>query len=619
MRLGGLFVFQVLWKLRHFFWEERKRYGIAVGLLLFLNVIDVIPPYLVGRSIDLMSQHGMTLRALAELVGALLLTIVVSYVCGVTWQYQLYSGARTLELSLRRRLMEHFLKMTPRFFEQNRTGDLMARSTNDLNAVMQTAGFGILTLIDSTTYSTTILVTMAVLDGWKLTLFSLVPMPFIALAMTKFGQILHDRFERAQDAFGDMNDRVLETVAGIRVVRAYAQEQNEERRFAETMADVYRKNIAVAKIDALFDPTISLLVGVTYLIGLGYGTYLVFQSQLTVGQLTSFNVYLGMLIWPMLAFGQLINIMQRGNASLDRVNETLAYEPDVVDADGAAEVARIDEIRFEGYSFRYPSSERDNLVDIDLVIRRGQTLGIVGRTGSGKSTLVKQLLREYPVGHRGRLLVNGLPIQDVRIDALHRLIGYVPQNPMLFSRSVRDNVRFAKHDATDEEVVRALHLAGFAEDIPRLPDGLDTLVGERGISLSGGQKQRIALARALILDPDLLILDDAMSAVDARTEAHILRSIRRVRQGRTTLIVSHRMSAVQHADYIVVLDDGRIAEAGTFQDLMRLGGWYAKQYLHQQAFGEASDDLAEDAEAPEEGAPGAAQPSLTGADRGDVR
>ncbi|WP_041694999.1 ABC transporter ATP-binding protein [Alicyclobacillus acidocaldarius] len=611
-------MFQVLWKLRHFFWEERKRYGIAVGLLLFLNVVDVIPPYLIGRAIDLMSQHGMTLRALAELVGALLLTIVVSYVCGVTWQYQLYSGARTLELSLRRRLMEHFLKMTPPFFEQNRTGDLMARSTNDLNAVMQTAGFGILTLIDSTTYSATILVTMAVLDGWKLTLFALVPMPFIALAMTKFGQMLHDRFERAQDAFGDMNDRVLETVAGIRVVRAYAQEQNEERRFAETMADVYRKNIAVAKIDALFDPTISLLVGVTYLIGLGYGTYLVFQSQLTVGQLTSFNVYLGMLIWPMLAFGQLINIMQRGNASLDRVNETLAYEPDVVDADGAVEVARIDEIRFEGYSFRYPSSERDNLVDIDLVIRRGQTLGIVGRTGSGKSTLVKQLLREYPVGHRGRLLVNGLLIQDVRIDALHRLVGYVPQNPMLFSRSVRDNVRFAKHDATDEEVLRALHLAGFAEDIPRLPDGLDTLVGERGISLSGGQKQRIALARALILDPDLLILDDAMSAVDARTEAHILRSIRRVRQGRTTLIVSHRMSAVQHADWIVVLDEGRIAEAGTFQDLMRLGGWYAKQYLHQQAFGEASGDLAEDAETPEEDAPGA-QPSLAGADRGDVR
>ncbi|WP_062309166.1 ABC transporter ATP-binding protein [Alicyclobacillus sendaiensis] len=584
-------MFRVLWKLRHFFWQERRRYGLAVGLLLFLNLVEILPPYFVGRAVDLISEHGLTARSLAELVGFLLLTIVVSYVCGFTWQYQLYSGARTLELSLRRRLMQHFLRMTPRFFEQYRTGDLMARSTNDLNAVMQTAGFGILTLIDSTTWSLTILVTMAVADSWKLTLASLLPMPVIAILMTKFGQILHGRFERAQDAFGDMNDRVLETVAGIRVVRAYAQEENEERRFAETMEDVYRKNAAVAQIDALFDPTISMLVGVTYLIGLGYGTYLVFQGQLTVGQLTSFNVYLGMLIWPMLAVGQLINIMQRGNASLDRVNEVLAYPPDVVDPDAALVAHRIEEIRFERYSFRYPTSDRDNLVDIDLVVKRGETLGVVGRTGSGKSTLVRQLLREYPVGHAGRLLINGQPIERFQLDALHRLMGYVPQNPMLFSRSVRDNVRFAKPDATDEEVLEALELAGFTDDLPRLPNGLDTMVGERGISLSGGQKQRIALARALILDPDVLILDDAMSAVDARTEVHILRSIRRVRQGRTTIIVSHRMPAVQHADRIVVLDDGRIAEQGTFQELMRLNGWYAQQYLHQQAFGEAEADL----------------------------
>ncbi|MDI9258674.1 ABC transporter ATP-binding protein [Alicyclobacillus sendaiensis] len=584
-------MFQVLWKLRHFFWQERRRYGLAVGLLLFLNLVEILPPYFVGRAVDLISEHGLTASSLAELVGFLLLTIVVSYVCGFTWQYQLYSGARTLELSLRRRLMQHFLRMTPRFFEQYRTGDLMARSTNDLNAVMQTAGFGILTLIDSTTWSLTILVTMAVADSWKLTLASLLPMPVIAILMTKFGQILHGRFERAQDAFGDMNDRVLETVAGIRVVRAYAQEENEERRFAETMEDVYRKNAAVAQIDALFDPTISMLVGVTYLIGLGYGTYLVFQGQLTVGQLTSFNVYLGMLIWPMLAVGQLINIMQRGNASLDRVNEVLAYPPDVVDQDAALVAHRIEDIRFERYSFRYPASDRDNLVDIDLVVKRGETLGVVGRTGSGKSTLVRQLLREYPVGHAGRLLINGQPIERFQLDALHRLMGYVPQNPMLFSRSVRDNVRFAKPDASDEEVLEALELAGFTEDLPRLPNGLDTMVGERGISLSGGQKQRIALARALILDPDVLILDDAMSAVDARTEVHILRSIRRVRQGRTTIIVSHRMPAVQHADRIVVLDDGRIAEEGTFQELMRLNGWYAQQYLHQQAFGEAEADL----------------------------
>ncbi|TDY49735.1 ATP-binding cassette subfamily B protein [Alicyclobacillus sacchari] len=587
-------MFQVLMKLRWFFWQQRKRYAIAVGLLLFLNFVEVAPPDIVGHAIDLMNQRGMTVGRLWNLIGALALVIVISYTCGFTWQYQLYGGARVLELSLRKRLMRHFLNMTPRFFEQNRTGDLMARSTNDLNAVSQTAGFGILTLIDSTTYSATILVTMGSLDGWRLTLLSLIPMPFIALAMTKYGKVLHERFTLAQDAFGDMNDRVLETIAGIRVVRAYAQEEHEEERFAATMADVYRKNIAVARIDALFDPTISMLVGITYLIGLGYGTYLVFQSQLTIGQLTSFNVYLGMLIWPMLAFGQLINIMQRGNASLDRVNETLAYEPDVVDPPTTVEVARPEDIRFEQLTFRYPTSDRDNLQDIELVICRGETLGIVGRTGSGKSTLLRQLLREYPPARAGALTISGVRIEQIAMDVVHGWLGYVPQNPMLFSRSVRDNVRFGRHDASDAEVLEALRLADFVKDIARLPNGLDTLVGERGISLSGGQKQRIALARALLIDPEILILDDAMSAVDARTEAHIIESIRSVRRGRTTLIASHRMSAVAHADWIVVMDDGRIAEEGTFADLMAQGGWYAKQYERQQAYGE---DALEDRDA----------------------
>ncbi|WP_067619080.1 ABC transporter ATP-binding protein [Alicyclobacillus acidiphilus] len=583
-------MFQVLRKLGWFFWEHRTRYIIAVGLLLLLNFVEIAPPDIIGHAIDLMNQGSMTTRAMVELCLVMLGVTVVSYVCGFTWWYQLFGGARLLELSLRSRLMRHFLRMTPRFFEQNRTGDLMARSTNDLNAVSQTAGFGILTLIDSTTFSSTILVAMGVLDGWKLTLLSLVPMPFITLAMTKYGKLLHERFTLAQDAFGDMNDRVLETIAGIRVVRAYAQERREERRFMETMGDVYRKNIAVAKIDALFDPTISVLVGITYLIGLGFGTYLVFHSQLTIGQLTSFNVYLGMLIWPMMAFGQLINIMQRGNASLDRVNETLAYVPDVDDAPNLVSIGVPERIEFRGYSFRYPTSETDNLRDIDLIIRRGETVGIVGRTGSGKSTLIRQLLREYPITCEGALLVNGVPIERVSIEEVHGWIGYVPQNPMLFSRSVADNVRFGLKDATDEQIRHALAAADFLKDVPSLPDGLDTLIGERGVSLSGGQKQRIALARALVIEPEILILDDAMSAVDARTEAHIIEGIRNERRGRTTIIATHRMPAVAHADWIVVMDEGRIVEEGTFEQLLTSDGWFKKQYERQQASEDWADE-----------------------------
>ncbi|MCL6443468.1 MAG: ABC transporter ATP-binding protein, partial [Alicyclobacillus sp.] len=387
-------MFMVLRKLSWFFWQQRVRYGIALTLLMALNFIEVAPPSLIGKAIDGMNQGTLTAGRLWGIIGIYLGLILLMYVFGFTWQFNLFGGANLLQRTLRSRLMQHFLRMTPTFFEKSRTGDLMARATNDLNAVSQTAGFGILTLIDSTTFAATILATMAIAISWKLTLFSLLPLPLMAFAMTKYGKLVHERFMAAQDAFGDMNDRVLETIAGIRVIRAYVQERAEERRFDETTEDVFRKNVAVARIDALFEPSIKLLVGMTYLIGLGYGSYMVFQSKITLGQLTSFNIYLGMLIWPMLAVGELINVMQRGDASLDRVTETLSYPPDVADPPAPVSVPRPEIITFRDYTFRYPLSSEDNLREITLEIPRGWTLGIVSRTGSGKSTLIKQLLRE---------------------------------------------------------------------------------------------------------------------------------------------------------------------------------------------------------------------------------
>jgi ATP-binding cassette subfamily B multidrug efflux pump len=590
-------MFTVLRKLGWFFKEHRRRYMIALSLLMVLNFIEVTPPKLVGNAIDQMNRGTMTLGGLLETVGIYGTLAVIMYVCGVTWMYQLFGGGLLLQRTLRSRLMRHFLRMTPTFFEKNRTGDLMARATNDLNAVSQTAGFGILTLVDSTTFSATILLTMGTLISWKLTLVSLVPLPIIAFVMTKYGKVVHQRFMLAQDAFGDMNDRVLETISGIRVVRAYVQEHAEERRFAETTEDVYRKNISVARIDALFEPTIKLLVGLTYLIGLGYGAYMVFRSEITLGELTSFNVYLGMLIWPMLAIGELINVMQRGNASLDRVTETLAYEPDVLESNEFNPVGMPQTIEYDHVTFRYPLSVDDNLREITLTVRRGETLGIVGRTGSGKSTLIKQILREYPMGH-GTLRISDVPIEQIALAQLHGWLGYVPQESTLFSRTVEENVRFGAPEVSDEEVLRSLEMAAFSKDIAALPNGLQTLVGEKGVSLSGGQKQRIALARALVINPEILILDDAMSAVDARTEAHIVDEIRRERSGRTTFIATHRLSAVEHADWIVVLDDGRIVEQGTHAELLRLGGWYLEQYERQQAEQGATD--AADDEMPED-------------------
>ncbi|MEW9699319.1 ABC transporter ATP-binding protein [Paenibacillus sp. SI8] len=574
-------MFTVLKKLSWFFRMNWQRYTLAVGLLIFVGFIDVIPPKLIGYAIDGIHTGTLTGVKLFQLLAFWGALIVVGYVLSYVWLYQLFGGAFVLERILRSKLMRHLLRMTPTFYERNRTGDLMARATNDLQAVATTAGFGILTFIDSTLFMMTILAMMGFLISWKLTLASILPLPIMAVAITMYGGRIHERFMRAQDAFGAMNDRVLETIAGVRVVRAFVQEKASQESFKTMTDDVYRKNIAVAQIDALFEPTVKILVGLSYLIGLCYGGYMVFRSELTLGELVSFNTFLGMLIWPMFAIGELMNIMQRGNASLDRVNETLGYKPDVKDAPDATTLLLPNSIAFKGVTFRYPSSSIDNLVNISFDLQRGQTLGIVGRTGSGKTTLLKQLLREYPLG-QGTIAVSGTPVEQLTVDTLHGWIGYVPQQPILFSKTVQENIMFGRDEGTDAELNQALELAAFRKDVEFLPDGLQTLVGEKGVALSGGQKQRVSIARALYVDPEILMLDDALSAVDAKTEAEIIRGIRTERAGKTTLITTHRLSAVQHADWILVLDEGYIVEEGTHEQLLALGGWYKEQYDRQQ-------------------------------------
>lgn len=573
----------VMQKLGWFFRLEWKRYAIAIPLLTIAGILEIIPPMLVGRSIDAIQLNDMTWEkitvTLLQLAGITIGVYIISYI----WIYKLFGGSFVVERMLRSRLMRHFLKMTPTFFEKNRTGDLMARATNDLQAVSMTAGFGILTLLDSTLWMATLLVTMTVLVSWKLTLAAILPLPIMAILVSIYGKWIHKRFTEAQDAFGEMNDGVLETVSGIRVIRAFTQERAAEKQFADVTQNVLHKNLAVVRIDALFEPTIKVLVGVSYLIGLGYGAYLVFHNELTIGALVAFNVYLGMLIWPMFAVGELINIMQRGNASLDRVYETLGYKPDVPEPEreNTEPVERPGRIEFRNVTFRYPSSSADNLTDVSFVLEPGQTLGIAGRTGSGKSTLIKQLLREYPPG-QGSITISGVPIERIDMDRLKSWYGYVPQEQFLFSRTVKSNILFGSSDATDNDLDHALAMSAFKKDLAFLPNGLETLVGEKGVALSGGQKQRVSIARSLIANPDILILDDALSAVDARTEAEIIANIRSTRAGKTTLIATHRLSAIQHADLIIVLEDGRIVERGTHDELMRLGGWYKEQFERQQ-------------------------------------
>lgn len=570
---------KLLKKLSWFFKLEKWPYITGILALSLVSLLNLLPPRVIGEVIDQIASKDLTNLELAYQLFILVLSALAMYALRFVWRKYILGTANRLGRILRYRLFEHFTRMSPSFYQTYRTGDLMAHATNDINAVVGVAGGGVMSAVDASITALVTVLTMFFVLDWRLTLIAILPLPFMAWGTSLIGRKNHESFKAAQEAFSDLNNKVQESVSGIKVTKSFGYQDAETAAFASINQDVFKKNILAAKYNALFDPMVLIFVGLSYLLTLIFGGLFISQGQLTVGELVTFITYLDMLVWPLQAMGYLFNISQRGAVSYERIESLLAQESDVTEV--ASPIKDIKNGRLDYSIQKFAYDDRPTLRYIHFSIEQKQTLGIVGVTGSGKTTLLRLLLREQDI-QEGSIYLAGHDIRDYSLSALRSLIGYVPQDQILFATSIRDNIRFGDPSLSDEDVIAVTKLCGIYEDIMQMPDGFDTLVGERGVSLSGGQKQRLAMCRALILNPDILILDDSLSAVDAKTEHLILDNLKRERSGKTTLITAHRLSAVVHADLILVLDQGRVIESGSHQELLTQDGWYANTYQNQQ-------------------------------------
>lgn len=491
--------------------------------------------------------------------------------------------ARLLEYKLRNDLYTHFQKLSTNYFNNHKTGDLMAHATNDINAVRMAAGPGIIMIFDATILLTASIFMMAQTISLKLTIIALIPLPFMALITGKFGTIIHHRFRKAQESFSNLTEKVQENFSGIRVVKSFVQENEEINKFTDANQDYVNKNMRLVKIHALFHPIVQLISGLSLLIVLTYGGILVINREISLGDFVAFNSYLGLLTWPMMAIGWVVNILQRGSASMARLNEIFRTKPEIYDLPNIVNKdlnVIAGDIDITNLSYAYPETTYNVLKDINIHIPQGNTLAIVGKTGSGKTTLVNLLLRLFDI-ETGKIKIDGNDIKEFPLEILRQNIGYVPQDNFLFSTTIKDNIGFGVDYYNDEEIEEAAKIAQIFDNIIDFPNKFKTIVGERGVSLSGGQKQRISIARALIKNPSILILDDSLSAVDTKTEEAILKRLKDSMKNKTAIIISHRISTIKDADEIIMLEDGVIIERGTHEKLVNSQGTYYELYQKQ--------------------------------------
>ena len=569
----------IIQKLWWFFKLEKRRYLVGIVALVLVSVLNLIPPMVMGRVIDAITSGRLTQDELLLHLFYLLLAAFGMYYLRYVWRMYILGTSYRLGQIMRSRLFEHFTRMSPAFYQNYRTGDLMAHATNDINALTRLAGGGVMSAVDASITALVTLLTMLFSISWQMTLVAILPLPFMAYATSRLGRKTHKAFGESQAAFSELNNKVQESVSGIKVTKSFGYQSDELASFQEVNDLTFQKNLQTMKYDSLFDPMVLLFVGSSYALTLLVGSFMVQAGQVTVGNLVTFISYLDMLVWPLMAIGFLFNITQRGKVSYQRIESLLSQESPVKDPESPLE--GIENGRLDYTIDRFAFEDEETLRDIHFSLEKGQTLGLVGQTGSGKTALIKLLLREYDVD-QGAIYLNGHDIRDYRLADLRSLMGYVPQDQFLFASSILENICFGNPDLPFSAVEEATQLAQVYQDIQAMPEGFDTVIGEKGVSLSGGQKQRLAMSRAMILNPDILILDDSLSAVDAKTEFAIIDNLKETRKDKTTIITAHRLSAVVHADLILVMQDGRIIERGRHEDLLALDGWYAQTYQSQQ-------------------------------------
>jgi len=580
--MGGVTTLLTNFKsLKYFFIEHKWAYILGVVWLIFVDVLQLILPEILRTFTDDLQAN---LIGRQEIFRYGLYMLIIGFLLAFfrfLWRIYIIGTSRKLEFELRNKLFSHLLKLSTNYFNKSKTGDLMAHATNDINAVRMALGPGIVMVVDAVFITVIATFMMFFTTDVRLTVLALFPLPFLAFASGRFGKTINLRFRKVQESFSSLTETVQENLSGIRVVKTFVQEEKEVDKFAAKNQNVFDKQMHLIKIFGVFQPLIMAISSLSYLIVIVYGGTLVINRVISLGDFIAFNSYLALLIWPMMAAGWVVNILQRGSASMARINTILDVEPEIVDRKDAVSIEKLrGDIHFDNTFFKFPDTEEYALKNFNLKISAGSTIGVIGRTGSGKSTVASLLLHLFEA-QEGEIRVDGLPIEKIKIESLRNHIGYVDQDSFLFSTTVADNIAFGVDEASQEEVERVAKIAQVHDNIMDFPEGYKTFVGERGVTLSGGQKQRISIARALIKDPQILILDDSLSAVDTDTEGKILNHLKKEMESKTSIIIAHRISTIKDCDNIVVLDEGEILEEGTHEELLKNKQLYFELYEKQ--------------------------------------